>query len=119
MKFKLDENLDLRLAEEIASAGHEVTSVLSENLGGVRDSLVWDRCRAEDRCLITLDKGFANVVAYPPHRTAGLIVLRPERQVLSAIRLLFAELAVYSRTASPADSLWIVEPGRIRVRKPM
>ena len=118
MRFKLDENLDLRLAVELASAGHSVSSVLSENFGGAKDSLVWDTCQAEGLCLITLDKGFGNIVAYPPRGTSGVIVLRPERQVLGIIQRLFAELAIYCLTASPADSVWVVETGRIRVCRP-
>lgn len=117
MKLKLDENLDVRLAEELSAAGVEVRNVLEENLGGAKDPMLWERCQAEGRGLITLDKGFANVLAYPPSGTQGLIVLRPERQLLGVIRLLFAELVLHLGTTSPVGSLWIVELGRIRVHK--
>jgi len=37
MKLKLDENIDARLATDIAEAGHDVETVLDEGLGGRTD----------------------------------------------------------------------------------
>ena len=40
MKFKLDENLPVEVAELIRAAGHEATTVFQEGLAGKNDALL-------------------------------------------------------------------------------
>lgn len=77
MKFKLDENLPAELVEDLQAIGHEADTVPSENLAGFPDSIILERVRNEGRVLLTLDKGIADVRAYPPEQYAGLILFRP------------------------------------------
>src|SRR5258708_2567231 len=65
MKFKLDENLPLELAEDLAHLGHEVDTVYSEGLAGADDATVIQAARGADRILMTLDKGIASLLRYP------------------------------------------------------
>lgn len=82
MRFKLDENVDLRCRELLAAGGHDVATVAEEHLGGAEDADVAERCLEEGRCLITADQDFAQIVDYPPEKYAGLIVLRHPRPTL-------------------------------------
>jgi predicted nuclease of predicted toxin-antitoxin system len=66
LKFKVDENLPTEYAPILREAGFEADTVSNEKLSGVGDSVLSERCRAEDRVLMTLDLDFANVQAYPP-----------------------------------------------------
>ncbi|HMT21077.1 MAG TPA: DUF5615 family PIN-like protein, partial [Promineifilum sp.] len=66
MKFKLDENFGSRTQNLFLSFGHDAHTVTQEGHGGAADSVIYDLCRAEDRCLITLDLDFADVVGFPP-----------------------------------------------------
>ena len=50
MKIKLDENIPVRLAGELASLGHDVDTVASEGFKGRPDSDVWSAARREERC---------------------------------------------------------------------
>jgi predicted nuclease of predicted toxin-antitoxin system len=66
LKFKIDENLPTEYAPILREAGFEADTVSDEKLSGAGDSVLSERCRAEDRVLMTLDLDFANVQAYPP-----------------------------------------------------
>jgi predicted nuclease of predicted toxin-antitoxin system len=65
LKFKVDENLPTEYASILRGAGFEADTVSDEKLSGASDSVLSERCRTEDRVLMTLDLDFANVQAYP------------------------------------------------------
>jgi predicted nuclease of predicted toxin-antitoxin system len=79
VKFKLDENLGSRTAKLIAESGHDVETVAQEGLSGTNDERLSEVCAVEDRCLISLDLDFADVLRFPPRRTPGVAVLRLPR----------------------------------------
>jgi predicted nuclease of predicted toxin-antitoxin system len=69
MRFKVDENLPIEVAALLRDAGHEADTVMDEGLGGAIDDSIANRCREEDRVVVTLDVDFANIRAYPPENT--------------------------------------------------
>jgi hypothetical protein len=77
VKFKLDENLPVELLEDLRAAGHEADGLHDEGLIGAPDDAVLDLVRRERRVLLTLDKGIADVRAYPPKAHAGIVLFRP------------------------------------------
>src|SRR5439155_22564544 len=76
MRFKLDENLGSRSARLFPQAGHDAETDFTEGLTGASDELILETCIREKRCLLTLDPDFADVIRFPPHKTAGIAVLR-------------------------------------------
>ena len=92
-------------------------TVHEERLGGAADSLIIDRCRQERRVLITLDQDFADIRAYPPSESLGLIVLRPGVQSIEAVLRLLARTVPVLQNEPIANRLWIVEETRVRVRE--
>lgn len=117
MKFKLDENIGSRTRTLLEEAGHDVETVYSEQLVGSSDQVIFEVCRDEGRCLITLDLDFSDVVRYPPDRNPGVIVLRfPGTITLNSLTQLVQQVINAMKAHSPAGNLWIVEPGRVRVR---
>ena len=118
MKFKLDENLDVRLASAMQAKGLDGDTVLSEGLSGTSDEGIFEVCKTTDRVLITLDLDFANPFRFPPGSASGIIVLRPQSANISQVRsLLFQALARLNEDRIKGR-LWIVEPGRVRVYVP-
>ncbi len=115
MKFKLDENLDARLIPLLAEGGHDVDTVLAEQLSGESDDVIYEACRATGRTLITLDLDFANPFRFPPETLEGIVVIRPRRPTLPAIRATLVSVLGELKSGSLKGMLWIVEPGRIRV----
>ena len=80
MKFKVDENLPTEYAPILREAGFEADTVSDEKLSGAGDSVLSERCRAEDRVLMTLDLDFANVQAYAPKSHPGIVIFRSKSQ---------------------------------------
>jgi hypothetical protein len=77
VRFKLDENLPVELLDDLRAAGHEADGLRDEGLIGAPDNVVLDLVRRESRVLLTLDKGIADVRAYPPEAHAGIVLFRP------------------------------------------
>jgi predicted nuclease of predicted toxin-antitoxin system len=116
MRAKLDENLPVEAAELLRTAGWECDSVHDEGLAGADDPIVAARCQAEARVLFTLDLDFADIRGYPPSEYVGIVVLRPvEPSRRQALELVSRVLPVLSKEWTE-HGLWIVEPGRVRVR---
>ena len=77
MKLKLDENIPAELLDDLREAGHDADSVREEGIAGASDPVVLGRARAEERVLLTLDKGIGDLRAYPPRQFSGIVLLRP------------------------------------------
>lgn len=119
MKFKLDENFDVRLVSVVAEGGHDVDRVRAERLSGSPDEAIYRACRAEGRVLITLDLDFTNPFRFPPGPTEGIVVVRAPKSVLSVVRATLIPALPALKSRSLKGMLWIVEPGRIRLYDPV
>jgi predicted nuclease of predicted toxin-antitoxin system len=117
VKLKTDENLPNSAATLLRTAGHDVTSVLEEKLGGAADPKVAEVCRSETRALVTLDRGLGNIRAYPPADYHGIVVLRPRDQNVDAILRLVQRFVALLKTNSLVGALWIVDERRFRIRR--
>jgi len=116
MKFKLDENDPVESAELLRQNGHDVLTVIEQELGGETDETVARICQREKRALVTFDTGFADIRAYPPQAFPGMIVFRLKKQ--SSIYVLeVLERLMESISSEPVEGHpWIVEEDRIRIR---
>ena len=119
MRIKLDENLGTRGASLLREAGHAVATVAEQGLCSASDRRLIGLCRAERRCLVTLDLDFANPLLFTPRHYSGIAVLRippkPEfGDILCGVETLIAGLA----HASIEGELWIIQKGRIRKYQP-
>ncbi len=90
MKFKIDENLPAEIADDLRAAGHDADTVESEGLAGADDQLILSRVQTDGRAFLTMDKGIADVRAYPPLHYPGIILFRlrsaGRRSTLSFVR---------------------------------
>jgi predicted nuclease of predicted toxin-antitoxin system len=115
VKLKLDENLAERHRIRLESANHDVTTVVQQGFRGVSDVDLFELCKNEQRAVVTLDMDFSNVLAFPPEGTAGVIVLRGRNGLLRTIDRLIESLTQALETNDPTNTLWIVEPNRLRI----
>jgi predicted nuclease of predicted toxin-antitoxin system len=110
MKFKLDENLGSRSVQLFLRANHDVETVLQERLSGASDDVIYEVCIRERRCLLSLDLDFADVIRFPPDKTAGIAVLRlPKGVSVSLLTRFITEFLAMLTVESIA--------GRIRVHE--
>ena len=117
MKFKVDENLPAEHAEILRDAGHQADTVADQKLTGADDADLLERCKTEDRILLTLDLDFSSVQAYPPRSHSGIVVFRSGTQDKETLLALLKRLLPLFESRSPKQQLWIVEQNRIRYRE--
>jgi predicted nuclease of predicted toxin-antitoxin system len=117
LKFKVDENLPIDVAQLLHEAGHDVFTVLHQGLGGAKDSVIADICQTERRALLTLDVHFADIRTYTPAKYAGLVVLRLQRHDKSHIVQVMRRVLKLAESETLENKLWIVDERRIRVRE--
>ena len=117
MKFKVDENFPIEVAQRLHQAGHDAVTVLEQQLGGEADTNLARICQLENRVIITLDLDFADIRAYPPQEYAGLIVLRLKQQDKPYVLLVFERLLQVLQDETLEHTLWIVDERRIRIRQ--
>lgn len=73
MKICVDENIPKITVRELQSLGHDVLDFRGTVDQGMTDELLWARVQAEQRLLITTDKGF---VQYREEPHWGILVVR-------------------------------------------
>ena len=78
MRIKLDENIAGSAAERLTELGHDVHTVIDEQLGGRIDSEVWAAAQQEERFLITAqDLDFSDRRRFAGAGThAGVLLVR-------------------------------------------
>ncbi len=116
MRAKIDENMPTEAATLLRTAGWDCSTVYDEALSGADDARISSACRIEDRVLFTLDQDFADIRQYPPSEYQGIVVLRPREPHREAILQLLGQAVGVLQREWVSYRLWIVEPGRIRVR---
>jgi predicted nuclease of predicted toxin-antitoxin system len=118
MKFKLDENFGTRTQRIFRAAGHDVQTVRDEGLQGSSDQHLYNVCRFEQRCLVTLDLDFADTIRFQPVQGAGIAVIRLSRNPsLPLLEQLVRQFLEMLTKMSISGRLWVVEIGRIRVHQ--
>jgi predicted nuclease of predicted toxin-antitoxin system len=116
VRFKLDENLPALAPRRLVDAGWDVDDVHDEGLASAVDAAIQAACDRERRILITLDTDFADTRRYNPARSPGVIVLRPANQSIRSILACLDDAIRALATERIDASLWVVEPGRVRIR---
>jgi predicted nuclease of predicted toxin-antitoxin system len=118
MRIKLDENLSRHLAASLTELGHDVATAAEEGLLGKDDREVGAAAAQEGRLVFSMDLDFADLRRFPPGQHPGIVVFRPRsmgpRSVLDFVM-------AFLRSAENQDlagCVLVVEPGRIRIRRP-
>jgi len=118
MRIKLDENLPAEVADDLRDLGHDVETVVQEELGGRSDKVVLAAARRERRTLITLDKGVRGSLTggsgleHPP-----IIVLRLHGSGSNVVRAASIRAVEELSTTAPFVTA-VVTDTAIRVRRP-
>lgn len=115
-RFLVDEDMPRSTARILREHGYLADDVRDVGLRGQSDAKVFAFAQTQKCVLVTGDKGFANILRYPPGKHAGIIVMRvpntlPTAELNRALIRALDELA----DEELAGLLVIVELGRIRV----
>ena len=118
MRLKLDENLPHELAAALRGEGHDVHTVVDEQLAGESDPVIVAAATGEGRLLLTLDRGIGDLRRYPPGSHAPILVLRPTAQDPDSILTLIQRLVNTHSLEELRSCVVVVEPLKARIRRP-
>jgi predicted nuclease of predicted toxin-antitoxin system len=116
VKFKIDENLPDELADLLRSLGYEADTVGDEDLTGSADAAVIAAAHLEERIVLTLDKGIANIVRFPNQVHSGIVLFRPGSLDRKAVLRFIRERLETLLRLDLARKVTVVTDERIRVR---
>ena len=120
MKFKLDENVDLRILSRFRLSGYDVATVPEQNLTSAPDTKLIDICHQEGRCLVTADRDFSNRGRYNPANYSGIAVIRLPSQVrLADWYTAIDTLILGLESATITGKLWIIQANSIQEYQPI
>lgn len=92
--------------------------MVDEALAGAPDEDVLAAATADDRLLITLDRGFGDIWRHPPGSHNGVVVLRPADQLKATVIRALTDIV----SAHPLEDMLgcntIVRSGLVRIRRP-
>ncbi|HLJ07790.1 MAG TPA: DUF5615 family PIN-like protein, partial [Acidimicrobiia bacterium] len=74
--------------------------------------------KTDGRFLITLDKGFGDIRAYPPGTHPGILVLRLADESPVAVRQAVSEVLDHHRLDGLDGTVTVFHRGRLRIRLP-
>ncbi|MGH9152952.1 MAG: DUF5615 family PIN-like protein [Acidimicrobiales bacterium] len=119
MRIKLDENIPAAAAGVATDLGHGADTVVDEDLAGAPDADVLAASTVERRLLVTLDRGFGDVRAYPPGSHAGIVVLRVDAQDASTVTEAVRSFLTSDDLGDITGCIVVIRPGHsARVRRP-
>ena len=116
MKFKIDENLPAEIKNDLLAAGHDAETVVDEGLAGAPDPQLVQTVQGEQRVLLTMDKGIADVRKYPPDQYAGIVLFRPVTQGRGATLAFVRRHLPALLAATLSGHLLVVSDSGIRIR---
>jgi uncharacterized protein with PIN domain len=120
MKFKLDENVDLRILSQFGLAGYDVATVPAQNLMSAPDTELIEICHQEGRCLVTADRDFSNRGRYNPANYSGIVVIRlPPEVRLADWVVAIGTLIRGLESASVIGKLWVIRGSSLQEFRPI
>lgn len=116
MRVKVDEALPKAAAELLRGRGFDTLTVIEQGMGGFKDPVLWNAVEAEGRFLVTADKGFGDIRAYPPGTHAGILLLRPDEAGIRPLVELLEDVLAGFDLEDLAGTVAVATPRGIRIR---
>lgn len=117
MRVKVDENLPVSAARILRAAGHDADTVQEEGLAGASDPDVMQAAVADHRMIFTLDRGFGDLARNMGDH-AGVVVFRLPKQDATSAATVVARFVAQFDLDGLSGSTVIVQPDRVRIRRP-
>jgi predicted nuclease of predicted toxin-antitoxin system len=115
VRIKLDENIPASAATVATQLGHDADTVVGEELAGAADVDVLAASSGNDRILITLDRGFGDVRAYPPGTHGGVVILRVDSRDASTVTEAVRSFLVTQDLGDLTGCIVVVRGGGLRL----
>jgi predicted nuclease of predicted toxin-antitoxin system len=119
-RFFVDEDLPLSLATLLRQKGHLCEHIVGLGRRGAPDQKVFELAQERGAILISRDTDFANVLQFPLGSHSGIVVVRFPSETRS--RVIVDSVTNMLTTVGESEfsgALIIIEPGRLRMRRPI
>ena len=117
IKFLADENIPSGVTKFLRDRGFDVKEVGGAGEAGASDDAVMALARKEERILLTSDKHFANILAYPPRSHHGIIRIRIHPPLVEDFIRALEQLMKKFDLNAIGGSLIVLEREGFRVRR--
>lgn len=114
---KVDEDLPRLALQFLREHGYDASNVFDQNMGRWKDPPLLEVIQEEKQFLVTADKGFADVRAYPPGTHRGILLLRPDEDGIRPVLELLRQVLDSYPLENLAGTITVATPRGIRVRK--
>jgi predicted nuclease of predicted toxin-antitoxin system len=115
----VDEDMHRSVAEPLEQLGHRVFDVRDCGLRGASDKEIFAFAQKQGAALLTGDLGFANILTFPLGSHHGIIVSRfPNELPTWRINEEILHGLKSIKDEEIKGNLIIIEPGRVRIRRP-
>lgn len=115
-RFLVDMCADVRVAEWLANAGHEVKHLRDEKLHRLPNGEIFKKAGAENRIVVTFDLGFGEIISLSASRNVSAIVFRLRntrtQHVIDRLTLVLPKILGFLESGA----IVIIEEWRFRVR---
>lgn len=118
MTIKLDENLSRHLKSALLQCGYGTETVADEGLLSKSDIEIGLAAKNSGRMPLTLDLEFGDLRKYPPGSHPGIVLFRPRSFGPLAVSKFVERFVKETNLEELAGCLTIVEPHRVRIRRP-
>ena len=112
--FLLDVHIPETIAEMLEDKGYKVERGVDLFPPGTPDGQIAELAAKRGLLVISCDRGFGDILRFPPSSYPGFIVLRPYTQGIPSLRRLFAEFLDVLDVKACQGKITVVEPGRVR-----
>lgn len=117
LKVAVDEDLPRKATSLLKERGYDVLSVIQLGLGGWKDPQLWIAVQKDERFLVTADKGFGDIRAYPPGEHFGVLLLRPDEDGIRPMLELLEQVLDSYKLEDLVGTITVATPRGIRMRK--
>jgi len=118
-KFVVDEDMPRSTGRILKKQGYEVKDVRDYGLRGAKDEEIFEFAQREKAVILTGDRGFGNILRFPLGNHFGIIVANfPNEMLTKEINRLLLEEFKHLSEDDFKGNLIIIEPDKIRIRKP-
>jgi predicted nuclease of predicted toxin-antitoxin system len=117
LKVAVDEDLPRKALQILREHGYDALSVIELGLGGWKDPQLWIAIQKDERYLVTADKGFGDIRAYPPGKHFGVLLLRPDEDGIRPMMELLEQILNLYKLEDLVGATTVATPRGIRIRK--
>ncbi len=117
MRFLVDHCVSQRTTDFLRGLGHEPTTLKSLGLAELEDSSVLQLSIQRDEVLLAEDKGFGNILDYPPRLHQGIILLSIRTRNRKGLHALLRQFLFTANRDDLRQKLIVIDDRMIRIRQ--